>query len=147
LRPGEEIALELPWRPVPQERARSGKGRHYTPKATRNWQAQVAAEAGVVMRGIAPIGGPVEVWVTVLRRPPRSWSKRRQAEAIAGRILPTRKPDIDNLEKSSLDALKGVVWEDDSQVVDQHSRKRYGACERILIRVRVLEGIGARDLS
>lgn len=34
--------------------------------------------------------------------------------------------DLDKLERAVLDALTGVVWKDDSQVVDMSSVKRYG---------------------
>lgn len=34
--------------------------------------------------------------------------------------------DIDNLEKAILDALNGVIWEDDGQIIEMHSFKHYG---------------------
>lgn len=36
-----------------------------------------------------------------------------------------KKPDIDKLVRSVSDALTGVVWRDDSQVVEVHARKHY----------------------
>lgn len=38
----------------------------------------------------------------------------------------TKKPDIDKLIRAVLDALKGVAWCDDSQVVSVYASKRYG---------------------
>ena len=35
----------------------------------------------------------------------------------------TQKPDAENLAKAVLDALTGICWKDDSQVVDLHVRK------------------------
>lgn len=35
------------------------------------------------------------------------------------------KPDIDNLSKAIIDSLNGVLYKDDSQVVDLTSKKRY----------------------
>ena len=49
-----------------------------------------------------------------------------QRQALAGEILPTTKPDWDNHGKLT-DALKGIVWKDDSQVVLQNVEKVYGA--------------------
>lgn len=36
-----------------------------------------------------------------------------------------RKRDIDNYHKLSLDALTGIVWEDDSQIQEMHIKKGY----------------------
>ena len=36
-----------------------------------------------------------------------------------------KKPDVDKLTRAVFDALKGVVWSDDSQVVSQRSDKVY----------------------
>lgn len=48
---------------------------------------------------------------------PKSWSKRKKKEAIAGLIMPTTKPDGDNILKVVLDALNGLAYDDDRQVV------------------------------
>ena len=37
------------------------------------------------------------------------------------------KPDCDNLAKAVLDALNGVLWQDDSQVVELSVSKWYAA--------------------
>lgn len=37
----------------------------------------------------------------------------------------TQKPDAENLAKAVLDALTGICWKDDSQVVDLHVRKAW----------------------
>lgn len=45
---------------------------------------------------------------------------------LANKLIPyDRKPDIDNFIKSTLDALNGIVWVDDSQVVEIGARKWY----------------------
>ena len=44
-----------------------------------------------------------------------------------GKLLPTKKPDVDNVAKSVLDALNGVAWLDDSQVVRLEISKSYSA--------------------
>ena len=37
----------------------------------------------------------------------------------------TTKPDVDKLARAALDALTGVLWADDSQVVSLHAQKEY----------------------
>lgn len=40
-------------------------------------------------------------------------------------VYPTVKPDLDKLMRSLGDAVKGVIYADDSQTCDLHLRKRY----------------------
>ena len=47
---------------------------------------------------------------------------------------PTRTSDLDNRTKAALDALKGLAWEDDRQVVDL--RTRWAEIEGCRITVR-----------
>lgn len=49
------------------------------------------------------------------------------------RTYPTVKPDIDKLERLVLDALTGVVYRDDAQVIKVHHKKLYGEREGISI--------------
>ena len=48
----------------------------------------------------------------------------------------TTKPDLDNLIKAIKDALKGLVWVDDSQVCRLVADKKYGAEPKVEIEVR-----------
>ncbi len=56
---------------------------------------------------------------------PQSYSKKKRGECIAGVIKPTMKPDIDNVIKAALDAMNGVVFDDDKQVIELLVAKRY----------------------
>jgi len=49
----------------------------------------------------------------------------------------TTKPDIDKTSRAILDACTGVVWKDDSQVVELRARKTYGLVD--LVQVCVTE--------
>ncbi|OMD02745.1 RusA family crossover junction endodeoxyribonuclease, partial [Paenibacillus odorifer] len=61
------------------------------------------------------------------------------AAADRGDILPVTKPDADNYLKGVKDALKGIIWKDDSQVVDAFVRKRYSAQPRIEVKIKQLQ--------
>lgn len=65
--------------------------------------------------------------MTMVLPVPKSWSKRKQADALAGQLMPTTKPDLDNCVKAIFDAVNGIVWTDDVQVVGLRVRKVYGA--------------------
>jgi Holliday junction resolvase RusA-like endonuclease len=49
------------------------------------------------------------------------------------RVHMTVKPDCDKLVRGVCDALTGVIYVDDSQVVEIIARKRYGAVESVRI--------------
>lgn len=55
--------------------------------------------------------GPVSVHIDIMRALPKSRPKRVESEPDLG------KPDLDNVAKAVLDALNGVAYADDAQVV------------------------------
>ena len=60
---------------------------------------------------------------------PKSWTRAKKAEAMAGK-LPPGKPDIDNILKVVLDGLNDVAYEDDKQVVLTQCKKVYADTTR-----------------
>lgn len=82
--------------------------------------------------------GPVGMMLTVYRSIPKSFSKKKAAAAEAGEIRPITKPDVDNYLKGVKDALKGVIWKDDSQVVEVFTQKKYSGKPRIEIKIKEL---------
>lgn len=138
------IAFTVPGKPVGKGRPKAAKrGNHitmYTPEKTVNYEATVALAASQAMSGRAPIEGPVEVIMHMVLPIPKSWSKRKQQDALDGRLLPTTKPDMDNCVKAIFDAMNDIVWRDDVQVADLTSRKRYGPVPCVQVIVGILEG-------
>lgn len=68
-----------------------------------------------------PMKGELEVWTTLY-------------------LKTKRKADIDNFNKIYFDSLSGIVWEDDSQIVEHHVSKRYDANNpRIEVEVSIIE--------
>ena len=60
---------------------------------------------------------------------PKSSSKVKKTAMLSGELLPTKKPDIDNIVKAVLDALNEVAYRDDTQVVELQVRKQYSETE------------------
>ena len=116
----------------PRSRIATGRGGKqfiavYTPAATRAYENAVALAAKVAMGSRLPLDGPLMATVTAIMGIPRSWPKKRQDAALVGSVRPTTSPDGDNLLKSALDGLNGIVFQDDKQVVDARVVKFYGA--------------------
>ncbi len=55
--------------------------------------------------------------------------------AKKSRTLPCVKPDIDKICRATNDALTGIIWHDDAQIVELTAMKQYGLPERTVIRV------------
>ena len=66
---------------------------------------------------------------------PASWSARKTQKALAGRIVPTGKPDWDNFAKLAGDALNKIVWRDDSLIVLGQGMKVYSATPMLRVSV------------
>ena len=79
--------------------------------------------------------GALNVIITEFRAIPKSWSKRKHIAANMGDIRPTTKPDWDNIGKAVCDALNGLVWKDDSQIVHATTEKYYSDDPRVVIGV------------
>lgn len=63
--------------------------------------------------------------IIINKRPPKSWSKKKQYAAMSGEIFPAVKPDVDNYAKSIKDGMEGIAFKIDSQVVKLNIEKRY----------------------
>ena len=70
---------------------------------------------------------------------PASYSKKAREACLSGETRPTKKPDVDNILKAFLDAMNGIVYLDDCQVVDLHVKKVYGSIG--LVEVLIIESL------
>lgn len=81
-----------------------------------------------------PTSQPIAVAIEARIPVPNSWSQKKRAAALAGRVLPTTRPDVENYSKA-MDALNGIVWVDDKQIVDEHIAKIYSERPGLTIRI------------
>lgn len=127
------LTIVVPGVAQPKDRARgAGAGRPHTTQRTRS------AEEWLRAYTMEQIGAPcltdaLALVVSITLPVPPSWSAKRRSEALAGHAWPTGRPDADNYLKLVCDALNGVAWRDDSQIVDARVVKAYGAEPRTVI--------------
>lgn len=97
-------------RPVPKYRPRTGKnGQHYTPEVTRTYETRVGWAARAALHGR-----------------PRNEADDLSVSAVFN-IIDRQRCDVDNLAKTLLDGMNGIVWRDDNQVTELHARLIRGA--------------------
>lgn len=119
-------------RPRAATRGRKGGGTYIamlTPETTENAEAHVK-QCFLDQVGQPVLDGPLTIDALLQVAVPPSWPKKRQAAALAGTMRPTGKPDLDNCVKLLCDALNGLAWRDDAQVVGMRVRKVYAAVPR-----------------
>ena len=80
-----------------------------------------------------PHPGPVKMACKFVMPIPQSWSKKKQEAALAGEIVPTSKPDYDNVLKLVSDALNKLAYEDDKQCFMGSWRMAYGPKPCIMV--------------
>jgi len=102
----------------------------------KGWRNAVAVQA-MTVAAAGQFVGPVAMVVHFTLPRPDSLPRRIVAHV--------RKPDLDKLLRSVGDALTGVLYRDDSQVVELHARKLYapaGEAPKAEITVRDAAGLG-----
>lgn len=127
------IRFSVPGEPRGWARARTQGSRFFTDTKTRSEKQAVAAWA--IEAGAVVVEGPVDLRLTAYLRIPKSASKKLRADMLSGAERPTKKPDGDNLAKLTMDALNGVCWRDDVQVVDLTVRKFWSDVPRLEIEI------------
>lgn len=115
-------------------------GTAFTPKRTVEYEGRLAYAAQQAMNGRMPFAGALRVTMTVKMPVAASWPKKRREAALAGRIRPLGKPDVDNFAKS-LDACNQIVWADDAQIVDLRVTKFYGDQPGVWVKVEQIGGV------
>ena len=86
-----------------------------------------------------PEGSQLELFVKAYYKIPKSASKKKKAAMLSERIRPTKKPDGDNILKAVADALNGVCYKDDKELVKMSVEKFYSDVPRIEVTVQEAE--------
>jgi Holliday junction resolvase RusA-like endonuclease len=109
------LDIFIPTEPRAKQRPRHMRNGHtYTPWATI--EAERVIRYAVRAKHLAPVfQGAVELYLTVVIARPKT----------VKRPYPTITPDLDNYLKLVQDALNGLVWRDDAQVVHSDANKIY----------------------
>ena len=104
----------------------------YTPKKTKEYEQLVQWEYR--KQGGKDYGErQLQVEITANFQIPKSKPRNKRVEMLARQVRPTKKPDCDNIAKAILDALNGIAYHDDSQIVTLAVEKWYTPDEPCVI--------------
>lgn len=84
--------------------------------------------------------GPIKINATFYRPIPKSISQVKKDKMMSGEIMPCVKPDLDNYFKAVTDAINGVVFRDDKQIVEVHMFKKYSDSPRTELEIEEVIG-------
>ena len=104
---------------------------------SKTWRSQIVDAARTVYTG-GLLRGPLRVSMTFyLPRPKCHFGSGRNADQLKGSApaFPAKKPDALKLARCAEDALTGIVWHDDAQIVEEYLFKRYGEPARAVIAI------------
>jgi Holliday junction resolvase RusA-like endonuclease len=120
----------IPIEPSGKKEARRTLGGHvYTDEGTRKAMELISDHVRVQYRG-EPLDEPLWIEIKAYRSRPKG---------KAGELFPATKPDYDNIAKLIGDALEGILWVNDSRIVDGRISKlfvREGERPRIELKVK-----------
>lgn len=108
---------------------------------SKSWKQEIA-KAALAARGagVPLLDGPLRVWMGFCRVRPKGHTKANGELTKAGRgaDYPTTKPDVLKLARAAEDAMTGILYRDDAQIVDERLVKMWGEREVLYVNVEVL---------
>lgn len=135
-----EISGEPMGKQRPKFSSANGFVRTYTPAKTMHYEEWVKLcyqQANGEYFGEVPLEITVDAYFEI----PKSFSKKKWQQAISGELLPTKKPDADNILKIICDSLNGVAYKDDKQIVSARIQKHYGGKPCVVVEIDNAVGV------
>jgi Holliday junction resolvase RusA-like endonuclease len=123
------VTFKVDANPVGKQRARYVKRGNfvqaYTPEKTRTYETLIRDAAIEAMGASEPLETPVTLYLYIRVPIPKSHSKKKVEACLNGLDQPIKKPDASNILKSVEDGMNGIVYKDDSQIINLHVTKVY----------------------
>ena len=139
-----EIMFTIQGEPIGQGRprfsTRGGFVKAYDPDKSRNYKAfarLIALQAAKKINWEC-CEEPVSVTIKAYLGIPLSSTKKFKTAAMNMDVYPIKKPDVDNIFKSITDALSGIIYKDDRQIVRSTITKIYSDLPRVEVFVQII---------
>lgn len=139
-----ELTLTIPGEPCAQGRPRfsthGGFVKAYDPEKSRNYKAYVkmCVIKSMQEQGLTLTEKALSIEVRAFMSIPSSKSKKFKQAAVLGIERPTKKPDVDNIFKCVTDAMSGIAYKDDKQIVAATVNKWYAEVPRVEVLIRII---------
>lgn len=107
---------------VSKQGAKFGYGKAYKEPKVAAYEYVVGRECKRWWKGQEPLSGPIRAEAVFTLKAPKTTS------------VGYARKDLDNMAKALLDAVKGIVMVDDSQLVELNLKKEYGDADEVVFR-------------
>lgn len=135
-----EVYFRIPGPPKGKQRPRmhriNGRNVVYTPRETVEYENLVKASYLASSRTKFDKDEPLAISIIAFFPVPQNTGKTMKKSMLDCKILPTKKPDTDNVIKIILDALNGVAYHDDAQICKLYFAKIYAKNPRVQVFLR-----------
>lgn len=138
-----KLEFTIPGKAVAKQSCRFTKdGRKYINMDVKNYANWVRLCFKTTCIGFSPssfFDKALKVSICAYFEIPKSYSKKKREMCLAGLIRPTVKPDTDNISKNIKDALNGIAYPDDKQVVCEVIEKYYAEKAYTIVSIEDLD--------
>jgi len=124
---------------------RYGKTFTFTPKKTVQYERNVRTSYKSIIRHKFEPKVPLQAEITAFYKIPQSASKKAKKKMLNGELLPTIKPDADNVIKIIFDALNRVCYHDDSQICKIIFEKKFSENPRVTVKIAEIDTRGGSN--
>lgn len=129
------MRIKLEGTPIPYARPRVTKFATYDPRAKEKKQIK----ARLLEKNLPIFICPLKINLLFSLYIPKSSSQKKQKEMRENRILPSKRPDLDNLVKFILDCANGILFKDDSSIISLTATKRYSDSPSTIIHLETCQ--------
>lgn len=129
------IHLAIPGEPQGKQRPKWSRVGTYTPKQTVNYETYIKELFAVKYPDFMPVESALDMELIAYLTIPTSASKKRKALMADLEIRPTKRPDGDNILKAVMDALEGLAYKNDCQIVKAIVEKYYSNRPGLYIKI------------
>ncbi|MEE9510401.1 MAG: RusA family crossover junction endodeoxyribonuclease [Candidatus Bathyarchaeia archaeon] len=130
-----KLSFIVPGNPQGKQRARWSPHGTYTPKETVGYETYIKEMFVISYPDFVPLEGALRMTITAYMMIPKSTSKKKAKLMVERVIRPDKRPDWDNLGKVASDALEGLAYKKDSQIVTGIVYKFYSHQPRLEIEI------------
>lgn len=125
-----------------KQRHRQGRYGTYTPKKTVDYELLIRQcyleQSKVKYLGLKE-NEALAIEINAYYGVPKSATKAKRAKMLSNEWRPKKKPDFDNISKMVGDALNGVAYHDDAEIVSGRIEKWYSDNPRVEVKIYLVD--------
>lgn len=137
----QPVIFSVPGEPIGKARPRVVDGHAYTPGKTRAYEQAVRLAYKQAVKDLPELerrwdkDAQLSLQIAAFYQLPKRVSRQRIGAMLSFEERPRKKPDLDNILKVVADALNGLAYHDDSQIVYMGAQKYWAMVPRIMVAI------------